>query len=189
MQLFKKILTNTPLFLFICLTQGIQIAGVVIIALINDAPIQCAIIYLGMILCRNIFGDSFHAKSFWTCTAVTWSTFYILTAAAPALFICISGSAFLGIGVSFLMHHLHNYLTLLENKKINNFVLQKHCDKEELHQECRIRKLTEYDYMLLCARYVDCLSGTQLEIKFTQSQQNIRKLIKEAETKFNDITE
>lgn len=66
-----------------------------------------------------------------------------------------------------------------------SFVLQKHCNKNELLQSCKKKGLTDYDTDLLCAKYADCLNSAQLEIKYKQSIRNIQRLVKKAEIKFN----
>lgn len=90
-------------------------------------------------------------------------------------------------GILFFIYRIYIHTTQQSAEMPEKFTLAKHCDKDKLHAECIKRGLTEYDFTLLCARYVDCLNSAQLEIKFNQSSRNVRRLIRKAELKFNTL--
>lgn len=189
MQIFRKILSKMPFVLFVVITQSIQTAGVILLAIINKAPIECFFIYIAMVITRNLFGHSFHAKTFFTCTAVTWGIFYFLTAAVPPLFASIYSAAFLGIGISFFMHKVQIFLELLD--KANNlnkvFKLEKHCDENKLRTFCQIKNLTEFETDILVWKYALCKSAREMEDEFNYSERQIRRKIKEIENKLYDL--
>ncbi len=86
--------------------QLIQTAGVVAIAIFNDAFPALSFFLIGFFFTRSILGESFHLNSTVMCTTMTWIIFFIVTAIIPDIYISVFLSLLLGCAVSIIMHYI-----------------------------------------------------------------------------------
>ena len=189
MQIFQKLIKRMPLYLFIAVTQAFQLLGVGVIALINGRPIECLIIYLSFVVTRPIFGNSFHAKTFWCCTGVSWLAFWFLTSSVIPLSISITCAPLLGIGLSYFMHHVAYYFELKRFKNDHEIktrvLLFKGMDQELLIETAKKKGLNETEIKWLKWKYVDKLKDEEIAFKMKYSISRARDYVNIAKKKFN----
>ena len=189
MQVFKKLIIKIPLYIFIVITQAFQLLGVALIAIINNRPIECIIIYLSLVISRNLFGKSFHAKTYWICTLVSWISFYFLTSGVLPLSISITSSVLFGVGLSYFMHHLANYLDLREFKKnheVNTTIkLFRGMDEELLVEIAKKKGLNDTEIKYLKWKYVNRLKDAEIARRMNYSISRARDYVNMAKKKFN----
>jgi hypothetical protein len=114
LRFLKDSAINVGYILFYIITQMIQLAGVVLISIWNDAPWQCIAICLGFLLAKHYSGTQYHAKSMYACSAITWVAFYFLTAAVPPFYISITIPGVMGVALAFVTSWIAD---LLEGRK------------------------------------------------------------------------
>lgn len=189
MQLLKKLVIKIPLYIFIAITQAFQMLGVAVIAIINNRPIECIIIYISLIVSRNLFGKSFHAKTYWTCTLVSWTSFYFLTSGVLPLNISITCSVLFGVGLSYFMHHVAYYLELREFKKnhevTGNIMLFRGMDEHLLVETAKKKGLNDTEIKYLKWKYVDRLKDAEIARRMNYSISRARDYVNMAKKKFN----
>ena len=189
MAILKKLILKIPLYVFIAITQAFQMLGVAVIAIINNRPIECAIIYFSLIITRNIFGKSFHAKTYWVCTLVSWTSFYFLTSAVVPLNMSITCAPLFGVGLAYFMHHVAYYLELREFKKNHevsgNIMLFKGMDEQLLVETAKKKGLNDTEIKYLKWKYVDRLKDAEIARKMNYSISRARDYINMAKKKFN----
>ncbi|HPE15099.1 MAG TPA: accessory gene regulator B family protein [Bacilli bacterium] len=86
--------------------QLFQTAGVVAIAIFNDAFPALSFFLIGFFFTRSILGESFHLNSTVMCTTMTWIIFFIVTAIIPDIYVSVFLSLLLGVGVSVVLHYI-----------------------------------------------------------------------------------
>lgn len=86
--------------------QLIQTAGVVVIAIINNAFPALSFFLIGFFFTRSILVETFHLNSTIMCTTMTWIMFFIVTALVPDIYISVFLSLLLGCSVSIIMHYI-----------------------------------------------------------------------------------
>ena len=86
--------------------QLIQTAGVVVIAIINDAFPALSFFLIGFFFTRSILVETFHLNSTIMCTTMTWIMFFVVTALIPDVYVSIFLSLLLGCSVSIIMHYI-----------------------------------------------------------------------------------
>lgn len=189
MRILQKLINKMPLYIFIAITQTFQMLGVGIIACINGRPIECLIIYLSFILTRNLFGNSFHAKSYWCCTIVSWTAFWFLTSSVIPLSISISCAPLFGVGLAYFMHHVAYYLELRRFKQDHEIrariLLFKGMDEELLVENAKKKGLNDTEIKWLKWKYVDKLKDEEIAFKMNYSISRARDYINMAKKKFN----
>lgn len=93
--------------------QLFQTIGVVIIAIVNDAFPELSFFLIGFFFTRSILGETYHLNSTVMCTTFTWTSFFIVTALVPSIYI----SVFLCIILGCLMSLYMNYIVVREEEK------------------------------------------------------------------------
>lgn len=190
MQIFKKLIYKIPLYLFIIIAQAFQLFGVGIIALINGRPIECIIIYISFIISRNLFGNSFHAKTYWACTIVSWTVFWFLTSSVVPLNISIACSPLFGVGLSYIMHHVSYYFELKKFKQdhevSSTITLFKGMDEELLVEAAKKKGLNDTEIKYLKWKYVDKLKDEEIAYRMNYSISRARDYVNMAKKKFNE---
>lgn len=93
--------------------QLIQTAGVVVIAIFNNAFPQLAFFLIGFFFTRSFLGETYHLNSTVMCTTFTWTSFFIITAIIPSIYV----SVFLCIILGCLMSAYMNYVVVKEEEK------------------------------------------------------------------------
>lgn len=93
--------------------QLIQTAGVVLIALFNDAFPELAFFLIGFFFTRTFLGETYHLNSTVMCTTFTWTSFFIVTAFIPSIYV----SVFLCVILGCLLSAYMNYVVVKEEKK------------------------------------------------------------------------
>lgn len=86
--------------------QLLQTAGVVVIAIINDAFPALSFFLIGFFFTRSILVETFHLNSTIMCTTMTWIMFFVITALIPDIYISVFLSLLLGCSVSIIMHYI-----------------------------------------------------------------------------------
>ena len=86
--------------------QLIQTAGVVVIAIINDAFPALSFFLIGFFFTRSILVETFHLNSTIMCTTMTWIMFFVVTALIPDVYVSVFLSLLLGCSVSIIMHYI-----------------------------------------------------------------------------------
>lgn len=189
MGILKRLISRIPLYLFIAITQVFQMLGVGIIAFINGRPIECLIIYLSFVITRNLFGNSFHAKTYWCCTIVSWTVFWFLTSSVIPLNISISCSPLFGVGLAYFMHHVAYYLELKRFKQDHEVkvrvLLFKGMDEELLVENAKKKGLNDTEIKWLKWKYVDKLKDEEIAFKMNYSVSRARDYVNIAKKKFN----
>ncbi len=113
----EKFLENLIFYGITIPLQLLQTAGVVVIAMFNDAFPELSFFLIGFFFTRTFLGETFHLNSTVTCTTFTWTLFYIITALIPSIEI----SVFLCVILGVLMAIYMNYIVVkddLDAKKI-----------------------------------------------------------------------
>lgn len=189
MQFLKRLIPKIPLYIFIAITQAIQMLGVFIIALINKRLIECLIIYITLVFSRNIFGKSFHAKTYWVCTIVTWLSFWFLTSAVIPISVSIFCSPLFGIGLSYFMHHVAYYLELRkfkeEHEVSGKIMLFRGMDEELLVATAKKKGLNDTEIKYLKWKFVDRLKDEEIAYRMNYSISRARDYVNMAKKKFN----
>lgn len=189
MQVFQKLIKRIPLYVFIAITQAFQMLGVGVIAFINNRPIECLIIYICFIITRKLFGNSFHAKTYWCCTLITWFVFWLLTSSVMPLSISISCAPLFGVGLSYFMHHVAYYFELKRFKEDHDIktrvLLFKGIDESLLIDIAKKKGLNETEIKWLKWKYVDKLKDQEIAFKMNYSVSRARDYINIAKRKFN----
>lgn len=93
--------------------QLIQTAGIVVIAIFNDAFPELAFFLIGFFFTRSFLGETYHLNSTVMCTTFTWTAFFIVTALIPSIYI----SVFLCIILGCLLSAYMNYIVVKEEEK------------------------------------------------------------------------
>ena len=190
MQVLKKLIIRIPLYIFIAITQAFQMLGVAVIAIINNRPIECIIIYISLIVSRNLFGNSFHAKTYWVCTLVSWISFYFLTSGVLPLSVSITCSVLFGVGLSYFMHHVAHYLELREFKKNHEIdsriTLFKGMEEHVLVENAKKKGLNDTEIKYLKWKYVDKLKDAEIARRMNYSTSRARDYVNMAKKKFNN---
>ena len=189
MGIFKKLVSKIPFYVFVAITQAFQLLGVGVIAMINGRPIECLIIYICFIITRNLFGNSFHAKTYWCCTIVSWMVFWFLTSAVVPIYVSIACSPLFGVGLSYFMHHVAYYLELRKFKEQHDanskVLLFKGIDEELLVDIATKKGLNQTEIKWLKWKYVDKMKDEQIAFKMNYSVSRARDYINMAKKKFN----
>ena len=86
--------------------QLIQTAGVVIIAMFNNAFPELSFFLIGFFFTRSFLGETFHLNSTVTCTTFTWTLFYIITALIPSIEISVFLCVLLGVLMAVYMNYI-----------------------------------------------------------------------------------
>lgn len=102
----QKTLENIIFYGITIPIQLIQTAGVVVIAIINDAFPALSFFLIGFFFTRSILVETFHLNSTIMCTTMTWIMFFIVTALIPDVYISVFLSLILGCSVSIIMHYI-----------------------------------------------------------------------------------
>ena len=92
--------------------QLIQTAGVFVIAHFNDAFAELSFFLFGFFFTRSFLGETFHLNSTITCTTSTWTTFFLITAFIPSIYI----SVFLCILLGCLLAAYMNYIVVKDEE-------------------------------------------------------------------------
>jgi len=88
-----------PLYL---LTREVVFA----IAYFNHAFAELSFFLIGFFFTRAFLGAAFHLNSTVTCTTVTWTIFYLVTAFIPSLYISVFLCILLGTMLATYMHYI-----------------------------------------------------------------------------------
>ena len=189
MQIFKKLIYRIPLYIFIAITQAFQMFGVFVIAVINDRLIEACIIYISLVLSRNIFGQSFHAKTYWVCTGVSWLSFWFLTSSVIPISISMLCSPLFGIGLSYFMHHVAYYLELRkfkeEHEVSGKIMLFRGMDEKLLVATAKKKGLNDTEIKYLKWKFVDRLKDEEIAYRMNYSISRARDYVNMAKKKFN----
>lgn len=102
-QHVKKFFVTFVYVLFVIITQFWQALGIVAIAVINKRPFECIFIFLGFVIGRKFFGNSYHASSLWLCTLITWTVFYVLTASVPSFHVSMTLPSIFGLILAYIL--------------------------------------------------------------------------------------
>ena len=86
--------------------QLIQTIGVVVIAVFNDAFPELAFFLIGFFFTRSFLGETFHLHSTVMCTTFTWTSFFIITALVPSIYISVFLCIILGCLMAAYMHYI-----------------------------------------------------------------------------------
>ena len=112
----EKLQTTLENIIFYGITipiQLIQTAGIVVIAIFNDAFPELAFFLIGFFFTRSFLGETYHLNSTVMCTTFTWTAFFIVTALIPSIYI----SVFLCIILGCLLSAYMNYIVVKEEEK------------------------------------------------------------------------
>lgn len=131
--------------------QLFQLAGVVIISIINHRLFEAISIYIGMVVGKACFRKSWHSDTFIICTITTWGIYYFLTSGVLPSSISIFCSVIVGFGLSYVMYVLAEWKEVV-NTQIE---LQKESGKvcvdlklvsiQELTEICQSKSFSETD--------------------------------------------
>lgn len=86
--------------------QLIQTAGVVVIAIFNNAFAELSFFLIGFFFTRTFLGETFHLSSTITCTTCTWTLFFLITALIPSIYASVFLCIILGCFVAIFMHYI-----------------------------------------------------------------------------------
>lgn len=86
--------------------QLVQTAGVVAIAIFNDAFVELSFFLIGFFFTRTFLGETYHLNSTIMCTTFTWTSFYIITALIPSIYVSVFLCIILGCLMSTYMHYI-----------------------------------------------------------------------------------
>ena len=86
--------------------QLIQTVGVVAIAIFNDAFVELSFFLIGFFFTRTFLGETYHLNSTIMCTTFTWTSFFIITALIPSIYVSVFLCIILGCFMSAYMHYL-----------------------------------------------------------------------------------
>ena len=86
--------------------QLIQTVGVVAIAIFNDAFVELSFFLIGFFFTRTFLGEAYHLNSTIMCTTFTWTSFFIITALIPSIYVSVFLCIILGCLMSAYMHYL-----------------------------------------------------------------------------------
>jgi len=86
--------------------QLFQTVGVFAIAYFNHAFAELSFFLIGFFFTRAFLGATFHLNSTVTCTTVTWTIFYLVTAFIPSLYISVFLCILLGTMLATYMHYI-----------------------------------------------------------------------------------
>ena len=102
----EKILENIIFYGITIPLQLIQTAGVVVIAMFNDAFPELSFFLIGFFFTRSFLGETFHLNSTITCTTFTWILFYVITALIPSIEISVFLCIILGVSMAVYMNYI-----------------------------------------------------------------------------------
>ena len=108
-QTLKDSLKTAIFVLFVIITQGWQAFGIIVIAIYNNRPWECLFIFVGFVIGRKFFGETYHAPTLIICTLITWVTFYFLTSAVPNFRISITIPCIFGISLAYILSIIGEY--------------------------------------------------------------------------------
>lgn len=86
--------------------QLIQTIGVVAIAIFNNAFVELSFFLIGFFFTRTFLGETYHLNSTVMCTTFTWTSFFIITALIPSIYVSVFLCIILGCLMSAYMHYL-----------------------------------------------------------------------------------
>lgn len=86
--------------------QLIQTVGVVAIAIFNNAFVELSFFLIGFFFTRTFLGETYHLNSTIMCTTFTWTSFFIITALIPSIYVSVFLCIILGCLMSAYMHYL-----------------------------------------------------------------------------------
>ena len=93
--------------------QLIQTAGVFAIAIYNDAFVELSFFLVGFFFTRTFLGETYHLSSTIMCTTFTWTSFFIITALIPSIYV----SVFLCIALGCMMSVYMHYVVVMEEER------------------------------------------------------------------------
>lgn len=86
--------------------QLFQTIGVFAIAYFNEAFAELAFFLIGFFFTRAFLGATFHLNSTVSCTTVTWTLFYLITALIPSIYTSVFLCVILGTFLAIYMHYI-----------------------------------------------------------------------------------
>ena len=86
--------------------QLIQTAGVIAIAIFNNAFAELSFFLGGFFFTRTFLGSTYHLNSTIMCTTFTWTAFFIITALIPSIYVSVFLCIILGCLMSAYMHYI-----------------------------------------------------------------------------------
>lgn len=102
----QKTLENIIFYAITIPIQLFQTAGVVAIAFFNDAFLELSFFLIGFFFTRSFLGETYHLNSTIICTTFTWTSFFIITALIPSIYISVFLCVILGSMLSIYMHYI-----------------------------------------------------------------------------------
>ena len=102
----EKIVENIIFYGITIPLQLIQTIGVFTIAYFNNAFAELSFFLVGFFFTRSFLGETFHLNSTITCTAFTWTLFFIITKLIPSIYISVLLCIVLGSLLSIYMHYI-----------------------------------------------------------------------------------
>lgn len=102
----QKTLENIIFYGITIPIQLIQTAGVFAIAIYNDAFIELSFFLVGFFFTRTFLGETYHLNSTIMCTTFTWTSFFIITALIPSVYVSVFLCIILGCLMSAYMHYV-----------------------------------------------------------------------------------
>lgn len=147
--------------------QLFQLAGVVLISIINKALYEFIGIYLGLIMGRIIFGKGWHAKTIFICSFLTFTVFFFLTRGSLPSDVSISCSYLLGIILAFIL-----YIFAELEEKVDTRI----CIKEEIgNTKVDLRNLSIEEIRDLCTKNCFSETDTNFLIDFIKNPKGLKK--------------
>ena len=80
--------------------------GVFAIAIYNDAFTELSFFLVGFFFTRTFLGETYHLNSTIMCTTFTWTSFFIITALIPSVYVSVFMCIILGSLMSVYMHYV-----------------------------------------------------------------------------------
>lgn len=102
----QKTLENIIFYGITIPIQLIQTAGVFAIAIYNDAFTELSFFLVGFFFTRTFLGETYHLSSTIMCTTFTWTSFFIITALIPSVYVSVFLCIILGCLMSAYMHYV-----------------------------------------------------------------------------------
>ena len=102
----QKTLENIIFYGITIPIQLIQTAGVFAIAIYNDAFTELSFFLVGFFFTRTFLGEVYHLNSTVMCTTFTWTSFFIITALIPSVYVSVFLCIILGCLMSAYMHYI-----------------------------------------------------------------------------------
>lgn len=130
--------------------QLFQLAGVLLIAFLNNVIFECIGIYIGMIAGKMFFMKSWHADSVFKCSLITFAVFYMLTKSTLPANISIFVSLVLGFVLAYVLYRI----AIIKEKadlynELQNRKGLKDLSFEELQIICIRKSISETDTRFL----------------------------------------